>query len=149
MADEFAAFAGLEAALLLKGRVYVGVRGAGLATDNARVPASGSSAGRTLAMGYGGVLFGYVIRTHSLADLSIDALVGGGGIGTTETDSNEDWDAIFVFEPSATVDLKLAPVLRIGVGLAYRFVGDADVVGFRDSAFRGLTGLVRIRAGRF
>ena len=149
LASEFAVFSGAEAAVLLKRRVYIGLRGGGLSTDNSRIPATGSSAGGTLAMGYGGFLVGYVFLTRSLADFSVDVLLGGGGVGTTASDSDRDWDAIFVFEPSATVDLKLAPVARIGVGAAYRFVGDATVVGMSDSNFRGVTGLVRVRVGKF
>jgi hypothetical protein len=149
IASKFAAFAGAEAALLMKRRVYVGIRGGGLATDNSRIPASGSSPGGTLAMGYGGFMLGYIFPTRSLADVSVDLLLGGGGVGTSTADSERDWDGVFVFEPSATVDLKLLPMARIGLGVGYRFVGDIDIPGLRDTQIRGFTGLVRMRVGRF
>jgi hypothetical protein len=149
MGAEFAAFAGAEAAVLLKQRAYIGVRGGGLTTDNSSLPSTGSSPGGTLAMGYGGLLVGYIVPTRSMVDFSVDALFGGGGVGTTDSDREKDWDGIFVFEPSATVDLRLAPMARIGLGVAYRFVGDVDLVGLRDSDFRGLTGLLRVRLGKF
>src|SRR5215216_263911 len=132
LGDEFAAFVGVEAALLLKQRVYVGIRGTGLATDNLRVPVGNSSAAEVVGMGYGGLVVGYVVSTPLLADVSLDALVGGGGVGAREL-NEEDWDAVFVFEPAATLDLRLAPFARIGIGVGYRFVGDVEVPGLRDA----------------
>jgi hypothetical protein len=148
VAGKFAAFAGAEAALLMKRRVYAGIRGSGLATDNSRIPAGGSSPGGTLAMGYGGFVLGYIAPTRSLADVSLDFLLGAGGVGLS-TAGEKDWDGVFVFEPSATVELKLLRAARIGLGVGYRFVGDVDVPGVRDKDIRGFTGLVRMRVGRF
>ena len=48
MAGEFAAFAGGDAAIVLKRKVYLGIRGAGLATDNAEIPATGATPAQTL-----------------------------------------------------------------------------------------------------
>jgi hypothetical protein len=149
IASKFAAFAGAEAAVLLKRRVYLGIRGGGLATDNSRIPSGGSAPDETLAMGYGGFLVGYMFPTRSLAEFSLDVLVGGGGVGAAAAGEERDWDGVFVFEPSATLDLKLAPVVRVGIGAGYRFIGDLDVPGLRDTQIRGFTGLIRMRVGKF
>jgi hypothetical protein len=139
MMGEFAAFAGGRAAVLLKRRVYLGVGGAGLATDNALV------GGQPLRMGYGGILIGYVIPTRSLVQITTDVLVGAGGI---HPEGGQD-DGIFVFEPSVGLELILARFARLGLGTSYRFVGDADLAGLEDSDLRGLTGTVAVRLGWF
>lgn len=149
LSHEFAAFAGGEAAVLLKHRVYLGIRGNGLATDNARVSGSVPSATLPVRMGYGGLLLGYMVPTRWLANLSLDAMVGAGGVKAAEDDDDAEWDGVFVFEPSATFDLRLAPVLQLGVGASYRFVGDVDVAGLRDAQLRGFSGLARVRVGWF
>lgn len=46
MMGEFAAFAGARLAVRLKNRIYLGVGGEGLATDNARVAVPGARLGR-------------------------------------------------------------------------------------------------------
>lgn len=146
MMGEFAGFAGARAAVLLKQRVYLGLAGAGLATDNAEVvgPVPGST--RPLRMGYGGILVGYVVPTSSLVDVTADLLVGAGGIHPKGMD---DDDAIFVFEPSVGLQLKLASVARLGLGAGYRFVGDVDVANVEDSDLRGFTGTLAILVGWF
>lgn len=149
MMDEFAAFAGGEAAVLLKRRMYLGIRGSGLATENMMIPGTVTPETEVMGMGYGGLLVGYLLVTQTLADLSLDATLGAGGVGVRDSDDDDDWDGVFVFEPSVTVELKLAPVARIGIGGSYRFVGDVDVPGLRDADLRGFVGLVRLRLGWF
>jgi hypothetical protein len=138
---DFATFAGARGAVLLKQRVYLGLGGAGLATDHP-VPVSGER----LRMGYGGVLMGYVIPTAALLNVTADVLVGAGGLSTSSTD---ELDQIFVFEPSVGVELRVARFARLGIGAGYRYVGGADLAGIEDSDLRGLNGTVSIRAGWF
>jgi len=146
MMGEFAAFAGARGAVRLKQRVYLGLGGAGLATDNAEVagPAPGST--QPLRMGYGGILIGYVVPTGSLVDVTADVLVGAGQVRLKETDED---DGLFVFEPSVGVELRLAPVARLGLGVGYRFVGDVELAGVEDADLRGVNGTVSIRVGWF
>jgi hypothetical protein len=146
MMGEFAAFAGARGAVRLKQRVYLGLGGAGLATDNAGIPGPIPGSIQPLRMGYGGILVGYVVPTRSLVDVTADVLVGAGGVSIKGTDSE---DAIFVFEPTVGVDLRLARVARLGIGAGYRFVGDVDLAGIEDSDLRGFTGTVAIRVGWF
>jgi len=141
MMGDFAVFAGARGAVLLKQRVYLGLGGAGLATDNP-VPGSGES----LGMGYGGLLIGYVVPTSSLMNVTADVLVGAGGLSTRSTDGI---DRIFVFEPTVGLELRLARFARIGLGAGYRYIGSADLPGVQDSDLRGLTGTVSLRAGWF
>lgn len=141
MRDEFAAFPGAEFAVLLRQRIYLGIAGAGLATDHE------IGTGK-LDMGYGGALVGYVITTRSLLEVTAQTVVGAGGLRLRPS-ADEDWDAVFVFEPSAGVELKLAPVARLGLGLGYRFVGGSDSPAAPDEELRGVTGTLTLRLGWF
>jgi hypothetical protein len=143
---EFGAFAGAQAAVRLKRRLYVGLGGLGLATDNARVPGAAPGSSLTLGMGYGGLLVGYVSPAASLVDVTAEVLVGGGGVSLSGLDRT---DEVFVFEPSMGVELRLAPIVRLGLGAGYRFVGGADLPGVRDSDLRGFTGTAAVRIGWF
>jgi hypothetical protein len=151
---EFGAFVGGHAALLLKNRVTVGVRGAGLATENALAGRAGDGAREPLSMGYGGITLGYVVPSRSLVQLTADVLVGAGGVDVSRAAGatggrDEEGDAVFLFEPSVGVEVKLAPFVRVGVGASYRFVGDVDVPGVRDADLRGVAGAVTVRVGKF
>lgn len=150
MMDEFAVFMGGHAALLLKHRVYLGVGGAALVTDH-----STASADQTLDMGYGGLLVGYVVPVPALVQVTAEVMIGAGGarlaeredIGAEEED--EEWDALFVFEPALGAEIKLARIVRLGFGASYRFVGATDTPGIGDSDLRGLTGTATLRLGWF
>jgi hypothetical protein len=144
--NEFAAFAGGRAAVLLKRRVYLGIGAAGLATDNARIPGPVPGSSHALQMGYGGLLIGYVIPTRSLVQITTDVLVGAGGLDLEDQDQD---DAVFVFEPTVGVELMLSRVVRLGLGAGYRFVGDTDLAGLEDSDLRGFTGTAAVRVGWF
>jgi len=147
---EFGAFVGAHAAVLLKNRVYVGVSGAGLATDNATFSPNPQLAPEPISMGYGGMLLGYVVQTPSLLHVTVDALLGAGAVGALrDRRGSDDDDAVFVFEPSAMVEVNLAPFARVGLGASYRFVGDVDLPGIRDKDLRGVSGAVTIRVGKF
>lgn len=102
----------------------------------------------TLRMGYGGFLVGYTSPMLPLLDISADALLGAGTVVTSRTPTR-DHKAIFVFEPSVSLDLTLAAPARLGVGASYRFVGGASVPALADSDLRGFGGIVRARLGRF
>jgi hypothetical protein len=146
MMGTFAAFAGARGAIRLKQRVYLGIAGEGLATDNAEVQGPVPGATRALRMGYGGFLIGYVVRTRALVDLTADVLVGAGGVRLKDPDED---DALFVFEPSVGIGLWLAPIARLGLGAGYRFVGDVELPGVKDADLRGFNGTVSLRFGWF
>ena len=148
MLGAFAPFVGAEAALLLGHRAMVGLRGAGLATSRVRVSPVPSGEVDTLRMGYGGLLVGYMTPVLPRLGISVDALLGAGTVGVDGVDA-DDHDAVFVFEPSATLDLAPVAAVRLGVGVTYRFVGGASRAGVPDSDLRGFVGLARVRVGRF
>jgi hypothetical protein len=141
MMGEFAAFPGARLALRLKDRIYIGMGGSGLATDN---EAGGSA--HTLEMGYGGFLVGYSVPTRELLNVTADVLVGAGQVTLNGSDQDDEF---FLFEPSLGVELRVAPVLRLGLGAGYRYVGGAELPGVEDDDLRGLTGTASVRLGWF
>jgi hypothetical protein len=135
--------------LLIKHRAYVGFRGSGLAIGNIEFPTGQSSATERLRMGYGGLMLGYTLPAGPVLDFALDVVMGSGGVRSRNEDGSRKWDPIYVFEPSATVDIKLASLGRFGLGGAYRNVGNVDVPGLRAADLSGFTGFVRVRVGRF
>jgi hypothetical protein len=146
MMGEFAAFAGARVALRMKRNVYLGLGGLGLATDNARVPGATPGTTHGLQIGYGGFLIGYAVPTNGLVDFTVDALIGAGGAGLDDLDRSDEF---FAFEPSLGLELRLARVVRLGLGAGYRFVGGVDLPGVRDADLRGFTGTASIKVGWF
>lgn len=124
MADDFAVFMGGTLALLLKHRVYLGVRGAGLVTEETPRGSTQAVNDPTIHMGYGGVVVGYVIPLPSLVQFTAETLIAAGGVDLDDDadieGDEEDWEAVFVFEPVLGAELKLAPIVRLGFGVGYR-----------------------------
>lgn len=153
MADDFAVFMGGTLALLLKHRVYLGVRGAGLVTEETVHGSSEAVIDPTIQMGYGGVVVGYVIPTPSLVQFTAETLLAAGGVDLDEDadidGDDEDWEAVFVFEPVLSAELKLARIVRLGFGVGYRFVGGVDTPGLEDRDLRGAVGTATLRVGWF
>ena len=153
LAGDFGAFVGGHAAVLLKSRVYLGVSGAGLVTENTLFSPTPQVTPEPISMGYGGILLGYVVPTSKLLHLTVDVLLGAGAVDVSRdgdsSDGDDEDDAVFLFEPTATVEVKLAPFARIGVGASYRFVGNLDLPGLRDDDLRGFAGVTTIRGGKF
>jgi hypothetical protein len=101
-------------------------------------------------MGYGGLLLGHVVNLPSFVQLTIEGLLAGGAVKLAgRPDHDEEWDRIFVFEPSVGAEIRLARVLRLGFGAGYRLVGAVDTEGLRDRDLRGITGTATLRVGWF
>lgn len=153
MADDFAVFMGGTLALLLKHRVYLGVRGAGLVTEETPRGSTQAVNDPTIHMGYGGVVVGYVIPLPSLVQFTAETLIAAGGVDLDDDadieGDEEDWEAVFVFEPVLGAELKLAPIVRLGFGVGYRFVGGVDTPGLQDRDLRGAVGTATLRLGWF
>jgi hypothetical protein len=140
MGGAFGGFAGGHAALLLKQTVYLGLSGVALVSEEPGVD-----------MAYGGLLAGYVVPTSALVQVTVEALLAGGAVRPSNpvSASDEDWDDLLVFEPTMGIELKLAPVLRLGFGVSYRFAGGSNTPGIDDGDLRGFNGSIVVRAGWF
>ena len=152
-------FTGVEGGWIVDHHFVLGGAGYGLATQNVRNAGSPlrDSKGRTpvVEMGYGGVTLGYVAQPTKLVHLSIQTLVGGGGITYDVTDISgvrpEDApnDAFFVAEPSVQAELNVTSFFRIALGGGYRFVSGARLDGLRDASLSGGSASLAFKFGRF
>lgn len=140
-------FAGGEAVLLLDHRFAIGVGGFGLASHNARI-GTGATA-RRLSMGYGGFTVGYVAQSSSMIHPTLGVTIGGGSVNAGEDPDGTGSDGIFVLEPALGLELSVAPALRLGAGLTYRYVSDVDLAGLRNPDLRAMSGQIVIRLGKF
>ena len=109
--------------------------------------------GSHLFMGYGGLELEWIIASHKVVHLSLQSLVGAGGVGY-EWDSHqccddEHADAFFIVEPGANLILNVHKVFRIGLGGSYRFVHDVNLEGITNETLRGPAGVLTLKFGSF
>lgn len=111
-----------------------------------------------LEVGYGGPILEFIILSDKLVHLSVNTLIGGGGVSYLE----ENWrwddryyydvyetDSFFVLEPSIDLELNIAKFFRVGMGISYRYVNDVELEGLKDSDISGLSGTFTFKFGRF
>jgi hypothetical protein len=115
---------------------------------------------RRLEMGYGGLNVGYTFAPNSLVHLSLQTLLGAGGIGYEyETDhwdkdhyeKSVQGDAFFVVEPMLYLELNMTKWFRLDLGGGYRYVDgvDENVVGVSSQTLRGANGELLLKFGWF
>jgi len=150
---------GLEGGWIINHRFVLGAAGYGLATQNVRNPSSPlrDSRGRApiVEMGYGGVTLGWVQQPMERVHLTVQALVGGGGVtydvgdiaGVRMEDAPND--AFFLTEPSMHAELNVTSFFRVALGAGYRFVSGAQLDGLGDADLRGASASLTLKFGRF
>jgi hypothetical protein len=107
-------------------------------------------AGDRLEFGYGGLVVGYSFFPKQLYNLSLTAMVGGGGaaiVNYRDTSWNDDsdddhrrlktHDALFVAEPRLTGYINLTRWVRMGAFAGYRFVGGVNMQNLSASDLSG------------
>jgi hypothetical protein len=152
-------FTGLEAGWIVNHRFVLGAAGYGLATQNVRNlgAALRDSKGRApvVEMGYGGVTFGYVAQPMKLVHLTVQALIGGGGLTYDVQDiagvrpEDAPADGFFAAEPTVQAEINVSRFLRIGAGAGYRFISGASLDGLRDRDLQGASASLAFKLGRF
>jgi hypothetical protein len=152
-------FSGLEGGWIVNHKFVLGAAGYGLATQNIRNAGAALRDSKDRApvveMGYGGVTFGYVIQPMKLVHLTVQALVGGGGVTYDVQDiagmrpEDAPADGFFVVEPTVQAELNVSRFFRIGAGGGYRFVSGASLDGLRDRDLRGASATLTFKLGRF
>lgn len=130
----------------------LGGAGYGLVTDvKAKV---GESIHQYIEMGYGGLDIEYIASSNDLLHLSMELLVGGGGIGYKHED-NEDFDSshkknsFFVLEPSVNANLNITHSFRIAAGVSYRYVSGLKSVVSTNSDLSGPSANLIFKFGIF
>ena len=86
-----------------------------------------------VGFGCGGAFLEYIIASNQLVHISIESMIGIGGVYNDVKDYTlyhdpleYTGDACFVMEPGAHLMLNVAKNFRIGVGATYRFVYGLD-----------------------
>jgi hypothetical protein len=114
-----------------------------------------------LNVGYGGGIVEYIVLSDKLIHLSVNTLIGGGGVDYRDSNWNDfdwDWDdnrgrhdadSFFVMEPGVDLMLNVSPVFRIGMGISYRYIYGIDLRGLSDSNMSGLSATFTFKFGKF
>lgn len=155
LAGQGAVLAGARGGWIINHHLLLGVAGyanAGRAVRAGRALPSGRAA--DLGVGYGGVDLGWVHRPSRPVHLTLGALVGAGAVGYRDPAAPVDgWtdtgDAFFVTEPSAALELNLAPRVRVALGGSYRLVRGARLATVRDRDLQGPAGTLMVKFGKF
>lgn len=152
---------------LIDHRLMLGVGGFGLVTDvRARPEAQQLYAWNNeplyLNFGYGGFMMEYTIAPSDLVHVTVQALIGGGGVQYREDwfHMDDDWtndsrrhggtDALFVIEPAASVEVNVTPWFRASAGASYRHVSGIDELqGIANDDLKGLSGQLTLKFGAF
>jgi hypothetical protein len=124
---------------IINHQYVLGGAGYGMATRGELIPMNFPGLYEQFELGYGGLMLGYVSRSHRLVHVTVDVIIGGGGISAPHDDSfrSFDSDAFFVFEPNVNFILNVTPNLRFGFGGGYRVVAGVEYHGLESSDISG------------
>ena len=120
LGDEFAGLAGAQIGVSLQRTFYIGAAGYGLV--NRVEPDGPATKLGAFDFWYAGGFVDYTFFANELVHGSLNAVLGGGQVKPAELDSSN----VFVASPGVTLQVKLAPLVEMGVGAGYRFVSGSD-----------------------
>jgi hypothetical protein len=120
--------------------------------------------GANLVGGYGGALFEYTAFPRSVVHFSIPVMVGGGYFayvddyiygndftfnGHSMDYHTIDYNVCFVVEPGIKVEFNLIKMLRLGLGVSYRYSPNFELVKTSTGLINQFTGRLSLRFGKF
>ena len=119
--NKFAGLAGVQLGPQLNETLYFGLGVYGLVNSvkGKETPADDLSA---FDFWYGGVTVDYTFFSDKLVHCSVNALLGGGRVSPSGSDSAN----VFVATPGVSVMVNLTKQIEFGLGAGYRFVAGAD-----------------------
>lgn len=119
-----------------------------------------------LTGGYGGLFLEYINSSNNLLHFTANLLIGAGGVTYVHDVYDYDYDiwddhsskTVFVLEPGIAVDLNVASVFRMSLGVSYRYSpnfklqysdssGKHDIVS--NTAFNGISANLVFKFGEF
>jgi len=104
-------------------------------------------------MGYGGVLLGYISNSHRLVHVTLDVLIGGGGLSPRDDvfhDYNYDEDdAFFIIEPNVNFELNVSRKIRFAFGGGYRITSGVEYLDLDDDDISGTSINLMMKFGKF
>lgn len=106
--------------------------------------------------GCGGVLLEYIINSNRLVHLSVQTMIGAGGITYSYKDKDFDRgisdfgeDSFFVLEPGVNVVLNINRFFRVAAGVNYRYVNGVNYRTLTDSDLSDVSGQILLKFGGF
>lgn len=165
--DQDVLLVGLRGGWLIDHKLTIGLAGQGqvIGAKNAAYDAHLLASGQTLQqdsrmyMGYGGLLIEPIISYRSPVHVSLPVIIGAGGIGYQwngrfqdgfdPRNDRDDGQAFFVLEPGVELEVNVIPLVRLGLGVSYRYTSDLDLPATSADALRGINAGMSIKIGRF
>jgi hypothetical protein len=120
--------------------------------------------GAYLYGGYAGGLFEYTLLPKSVVHVSFPLIIGGGYFTyldeqyTYSNDGNyhNSWDGTsidytvcFIIEPGVKAEFNILKMLRLGIGVSYRYSPNFELVNTSSGLINQFTGRVSLRFGKF
>ena len=118
----------------------------------------------SLTGGYGGLLLEYTLFPQSKVHLSFPLLIGCGAISSAHHEYNSDtvivqnegshhnfshMEHFFVLEPGVKLEFNVIKLMRVGLGISYRYSPGHDHLYTSPDMLNQLTGKISIRFGKF
>ncbi len=146
----FAALVGIAGGMWIRHRVAIA--GTAMWLLN---PEEGSKtatgAPQRLNFNYGGLLLAVVFARASRVDFTVEGTFGGGGACQQNPKNGECYarTAMFVGQPGLGVHIKLAPIVRLSLGLGYRLVAARGWAGPSSRHLGAPVGSILLEFGWF
>jgi hypothetical protein len=137
---------------IINHQFVVGGAGYGLVTEGETNPGTVFPyLNDTFDMGYGGLLLGYISRSNRLVHVTLDVLIGGGGITPRDDvfQGNFDEDAFFILEPSVNFELNVSRKIRFAFGGGYRITSGVEYFDLDDEDIGGTAINLMLKFGKF
>jgi len=167
--DQDALLVGVRGGWLIDHSVTMGIACFGLATDvpnsayDTHLQEGGVFVQRTsqFRMGYGGLLIEPIIAHRSAVHVTLPIIIGAGGCvyQSWPTPQNPyncpdqyhigDPQAFFVVEPGMELELSLIKIVRLGLGISYRYTSDLEMPATPKDALRGVNAGLTVKIGSF
>lgn len=152
---ENAVFVGARGGWIINHTFVLGGAGYGLVT---RVNANTTdSLHKYIDLGYGGVDLEYVTLSDNLVHLSIELLIGGGGVTyrNVPEDNGEDFNdhhtinGFFILEPTLHANLNVTYFFRLAGGVSYRYVSGLNSTLATNNGLSGVSAVLTLKFGAF
>ena len=145
-------YMGGQAAWMINHQIGIGGKGYGIVNELAVKDLQNIK----LEFGCWGALLEYHIAPLNLVHVSINSMIGAGGVRYSVIDyqyphDDVDWsdDGFFVFEPGINLDLHVHKNFRVGGGISYRIVNGVNYADLKNADLNGLSAEVALKFGIF
>ena len=149
--NDSASMVGLRADWLLNHSMFLGVGGFMALADPQLVPTSSTISRQYINFGYAGLDVGYALFPQKLVHVNLRALVGLGGVTHYSNLSQNVYgpSLVYVGEPSVEVVINVAPMIRVNLGIGYRFSAGIQLPNMASNGINGLNFDIGVEGGIF